>query len=171
MSETGTIALIVSIISALVTIAGFFFKRKQTAAETDKTSTESELNKAEAVKIYQEVAKEVREEQADHEKEWVAKLKEQDKEITELKHGRDAANNRIAQLEHEIQLNNDRNTKLQNRIDELEKEAINYRTAISTLLHENGALKEWCERLVRQVMSICPGIEVEPFVKKPRTNE
>lgn len=165
MSETGWITLVIAFGSLVVSVITFLGSRKKTNAETDKT-------KAEAVKIYQEVAADVRKEQAEQEKEWETRLAAQEKEIDDLKHGRDAANNRIAQLEHEIQLNHDENTKLQGRIDELEKEATNYRTAIATLLHENGALKEWCERLVKQFMRLCPGVEPEPFVKNSgRTNE
>jgi chromosome segregation ATPase len=164
MSETGLITLIVAILSAILSGVTFLGSRKKTNAETDKT-------KAEAVKIYQEVASDVRKEQEEREDEWAAKFKVQSKEIDALKCDRDIANNEIAQLKREVQLTQAENVKLQAKVDVLEGEATNYRTAISTLLHENGALKEWCERLVKQFMSLCPGVEPEPFIKKARTNE
>jgi hypothetical protein len=81
-----------------------------------------------------------------------------------LKTDRDVTREEVALLRRQIQLTQSENLELRMKIDGLEKEVEAYKVANTSLLHENGALKEWCERLVRQLT--CLGAVPDPFVKK-----
>jgi peptidoglycan hydrolase CwlO-like protein len=161
-------SLVTSIV-ALLTVAALLtntylsaraakINNKKTGAEAD--AADADESRANAIKTYDETVNNL-----------LIRQGEQGKEINDLRRIIDAANSKIEHLVYEVELWREKSIKLQSRIDELEKEAVNYRTAISTLLHENGALKEWAERLIKQIMLLCPGVEPEPLTKKPRTNE
>jgi chromosome segregation ATPase len=151
MSDTGLIALVIAIISALVSIAGFFFNRRKTQAEAKSLQGSAEASAASAAERYEGMAARM-----------AVKQESMEKQIDDLKRGRDTANNRIAQLEHEIQLTQAENVTLCAEIVEMKKEINNFKATISSVLRENGKLKEWCERLVHQIQSY--GKEPEPFV-------
>jgi chromosome segregation ATPase len=108
-------------------------------------------SEASATKQYAEIVKMMGEQRAELEKE----IEVQNAEIDELKQKQKCSNIRLEQLEleHQAELAT---------IAELKKEIEVYKIANKTLLHENGALKRWAERLVNQIQGL--GVEPTPFV-------
>jgi chromosome segregation ATPase len=163
MSAELTVALVMSAASLLTTL-GMLVKasldvrasKHKIRAEAEASVADADESRASAVEKYDQTVARM-----------VIRQGNQEKRIDELKEtircNQETANARIVQLEQEVWDTREENRMLRDEVENLKGDAVNYKTAISSLLHENGALKEWAERLVRQITAL--GAVPDPFVK------
>jgi len=151
LSITEIFTLIFSVVAVLIAL----FKAP---AERRGLLGGAKDSEASATKQYAEIVKMMGEQRRELEAEIESRETETDKLESALK----CSNLRIEQLEraHELALATIEAYKLE--VIELKKEVEVYKIANKTLLHENGALKHWAERLVKQIQGL--GVEPTPFV-------
>jgi chromosome segregation ATPase len=158
--EVGT--LLLSLLAILISLFKAPAEKKKLVKEGEASDADAELSQASAIEKYEQTVSRMADRQTNLEKQNDA-LKDQ------IRCDRDAFNSRIDLLEQESQQVQAENARLRMEVDALKTEIETYKIANKSLLHENGELKEWAERLVNQIKGL--GAEPTPFIQKARSNE
>jgi chromosome segregation ATPase len=145
---------ILDVFSAVGVVVAILIALFKTPSERKKNEGEGDQARADAIESYEQTVT--------HLQERLGNVEKQNETIREQNRcDRDAFNTRVDLLEEEADQLKAENIRLHTEIDALKMEIENYKVANRTLIHENGELKAWAERLVAQVKGL--GAKPVPF--------